>query len=88
MPLLYLESTVTKRIPFLFFWCDFSGEWALKQTHIIGPNIMGLKGATVGIVGLGNIGLETAKLLKAFKVSKILYTSRRVKEEGKQMEYE
>ncbi|XP_008471235.1 glyoxylate reductase/hydroxypyruvate reductase-like isoform X3 [Diaphorina citri] len=62
--------------------CITSGEWALKQTHIIGPNIMGLKGATVGIVGLGNIGLETAKLLKAFKVSKILYTSRRVKEEG------
>ncbi|KAI5719915.1 hypothetical protein M8J76_016594 [Diaphorina citri] len=65
--------------------CIASGEWALKQTQTVISDIIGLNGSTVGIVGLGNIGLETAKLLKAFKVSKILYTSRQVKNEGTEL---
>lgn len=42
----------------------------------------GLLNSTVGIVGLGRIGAEVATILNGFKVSKILYTSRREKEEA------
>ena len=37
---------------------------------------MGLRGSTVGIVGLGRIGLATAKRLQPFGVSRFVYTSR------------
>lgn len=46
---------------------------------MLGP---GLLNSTVGIVGLGRIGAEIAEILKGFKVSKILYTSRREKPEA------
>ncbi|KAL1465716.1 hypothetical protein WDU94_005259 [Cyamophila willieti] len=59
-----------------------SGEWARSQSGNCRTDIVGLNNATVGIVGLGKIGLATAQLLKAFKVSKILYTSRQIKQEG------
>lgn len=36
----------------------------------------GLKNSTVGIVGLGRIGLEVARRILPFKPSKIIYTSR------------
>ena len=34
-----------------------------------------LAGKTIGIMGLGRIGLATAKRLKAFEPAKIIYTS-------------
>lgn len=43
---------------------------------------MGLAGKTVGIVGLGRIGLRVAEIIKSFKVAKILYTSRTEKPEA------
>lgn len=43
----------------------------------------GLKNSTVGIVGLGRIGLEVAKRLVPFKPNKILYTSRADKADAK-----
>lgn len=44
----------------------------------------GLARSTVGIVGLGRIGVQVAKYLKSFNVAKILYTSRSVKQEASQ----
>ena len=41
-----------------------------------------LKGSTVGIIGFGRIGQEVARKLKAFRIAKILYTSRSEKKEG------
>ncbi|XP_051154523.1 glyoxylate reductase/hydroxypyruvate reductase isoform X2 [Leptopilina boulardi] len=58
----------------------FQNEWkAWGPTWMLGP---GLLNSTVGIVGLGRIGAEIAEILKGFKVSKILYTSRREKPEA------
>lgn len=42
----------------------------------------GLSGKTVGIVGLGRIGLRVAELLKNFNTAKMLYTSRAIKPEA------
>ena len=41
-----------------------------------------LYGKTVGIVGLGSIGLAIAERMRAFKVEKVLYTSRTEKAEA------
>lgn len=41
-----------------------------------------IKGSTVGIVGLGNIGTTIAKKFQAMKASKILYSGHKQKEEG------
>ncbi|XP_015899316.2 glyoxylate/hydroxypyruvate reductase HPR3-like [Ziziphus jujuba] len=51
------------------------GLWAKKGDFPLGSK---LGGKRVGIVGLGNIGMEVAKRLRAFG-SKILYTSRKEK---------
>lgn len=59
-----------------------SGTWEKKQTIPLSDVGISLIESTVGIVGLGPIGLATAQILKAFKVSKILYTSRSEKPEG------
>lgn len=48
-------------------------------------NGFGLKNSIIGIFGFGNIGLEIAKRLVPFKPSKILYTSRTVKEEANKL---
>lgn len=53
-----------------------SGEWARcawSPTWMCGSEI---RGSTVGIVGMGNIGLGILERLKAFKVSRFLYHSR------------
>ncbi|XP_076168185.1 glyoxylate reductase/hydroxypyruvate reductase-like isoform X2 [Ptiloglossa arizonensis] len=58
----------------------YKGEWkAWAPTWMCGP---GLFGSTVGIVGLGRIGIQVARNLKSFNVAKILYTSRSVKQEA------
>lgn len=57
-----------------------SGEWkAWAPTWMCGT---GLANSTVGIVGLGRIGCKVAECLKPFGVSRILYTSRTVKQEA------
>ena len=45
----------------------------------------GLAGSTVGIVGLGRIGLAVAKRLIPFNISQLLYSGRQPKEEGKEV---
>lgn len=53
-----------------------SGEWARatwSPTWMCGSEI---RGSTVGIIGMGNIGLGILERLKAFKVSRFLYYSR------------
>lgn len=49
------------------------------------PKSMGVQGVTnsvVGIVGCGNIGIIVAEMLRGFKLSELLYTSRKPKAEG------
>ena len=41
-----------------------------------------MRNKTAGIVGLGSIGIEIAKRLKAFEVNKILYTGHSRKKSG------
>jgi glyoxylate reductase len=53
------------------------GEWIRKYEDLIGVE---LKGKTVGLIGLGRIGIATANRLKAFEV-KLLYWSRTRKPE-------
>ncbi|XP_077504897.1 glyoxylate reductase/hydroxypyruvate reductase-like isoform X2 [Amblyomma americanum] len=56
--------------------CTKSGEWAKQAwspTWMCGSEI---RGSTVGIVGMGNIGFGILERLKAFKASKFLYFSR------------
>jgi glyoxylate reductase len=48
------------------------GEWNRKYGDLIGSE---LAGKTVGLIGMGRIGVATAKLLKAFSVN-IIYWSR------------
>ncbi|KAK7097405.1 hypothetical protein V1264_004391 [Littorina saxatilis] len=48
------------------------GSWGTwKPMWLCGP---GLEGSTVGIVGLGRIGLAVARCLKPFAVSRIVYS--------------
>ena len=61
---------------------NFSGGWANCAWGPLWMCGSGLSGANVGIVGLGRIGLAVAKILKAFNVNRILYTGRKVREEG------
>ncbi|XP_068966278.1 glyoxylate reductase/hydroxypyruvate reductase [Bombus flavifrons] len=58
----------------------YKGEWkAWSPTWMCGP---GLFGSTVGIVGLGRIGIQVARCLNSFNTAKILYTSRSIKQEA------
>ncbi|XP_072038173.1 glyoxylate reductase/hydroxypyruvate reductase-like [Amphiura filiformis] len=45
----------------------------------------GLSGSTVGIVGLGRIGMAVGRCLKPFGVNKFLYTARNPREEAKEI---
>lgn len=55
-----------------------SGNWAAKGAFALSP--LSLKGRTVGLYGLGRIGIEIARRLEPFKV-KIAYHTRRPREE-------
>lgn len=62
--------------------CFHRDEWRHNTNR---PKWMcgyGLDGSTVGIIGLGRIGFTIAKRVKAFDVSRILYTARSEKKEG------
>ncbi|OYQ66723.1 2-hydroxyacid dehydrogenase [Aerococcus sp. 1KP-2016] len=60
------------------------GNNDIRQTNFPGPfQGLEIKGKTVGIVGTGNIGIETAKLFKAFGAKLIGY-NRSEKAEAKQ----
>ncbi|KAK3910352.1 Glyoxylate reductase/hydroxypyruvate reductase [Frankliniella fusca] len=53
----------------------FNGGWtSWSPSWMCGPSI---KGKTVGIVGFGRIGQETARLLKGFGVRQFLYSGRK-----------
>lgn len=59
----------------------YSGGWSSwSPLWMCGP---ALKGSTVGIVGLGRVGLEVAKKLKSFNVGRIVYSNRTIVKEGK-----
>ncbi len=60
-----------------------TGKWGTwTPLWLCGPT---LAGSTVGIVGLGRIGLEVAKRLQPFKVSNFLYSGRSEKSEAKEV---
>lgn len=64
----------------------YKGEWpAWSPGWMCGT---GLAGKTVGIVGLGRIGLRVAEIIKSFRVANILYTSRTVKPEASKFDGE
>ncbi|XP_026275013.2 glyoxylate reductase/hydroxypyruvate reductase [Frankliniella occidentalis] len=53
----------------------FTGGWtSWSPSWMCGPSI---RGKTVGIVGFGRIGQETARLLKGFGVKQFLYSGRK-----------
>ncbi|XP_076446040.1 glyoxylate reductase/hydroxypyruvate reductase-like [Babylonia areolata] len=56
------------------------GSW--KPMWLCGP---GLEGATVGIVGLGRIGMTVARCLKPFAVERILYTGSSERPQAKEI---
>lgn len=49
------------------------------MNYLLGRDI---KYSTVGIVGLGNVGIAIAKKFKALNATKILYSGHTIKEEG------
>lgn len=55
-------------------WEQGDPQWMLGQD---------IKHSTVGIVGLGGIGLAILKKLRSFEVGKFLYTGHKEKPEGK-----
>ena len=68
--ILHLGSLLANNLYFVFSggWTSWSPSW------MCGPSI---KGKTVGIVGFGRIGQETARLLKGFSVKQFLYAGRK-----------
>lgn len=77
-----LLLSTSRRLPEAQHQAKTGGWVSWAPTWMTGP---GLAGSTVGIVGLGKIGLAIAKRVKPFNTSKILYHSRSVKEEAKEV---
>ncbi len=51
-----------------------AGQWGRKYSDLIGVELMG---KTIGLIGMGRIGIETAKRLKAFDVELIYWARTR-----------
>lgn len=64
---------------FTFSSFIFRGEWKFGIQWLLGQD---LQESTIGIVGFGGIGQATAKRLKAFDVSHILYSGNSEKPQG------
>ncbi|KAM9471097.1 LOW QUALITY PROTEIN: glyoxylate reductase/hydroxypyruvate reductase [Clarias gariepinus] len=62
-----------------------SGGWSSKPMWLCG---YGLSGSTVGVIGLGRIGLAIARRLKSFGVKRLLYSGRQPKPQAEEVEGE
>ncbi|XP_005106029.1 glyoxylate reductase/hydroxypyruvate reductase [Aplysia californica] len=51
----------------------YSGEWGTKWEHCLWMSGQQISGSVIGIVGLGRIGLATARRLQAFEPARIVY---------------
>lgn len=60
----------------------YSNQWTADSWHPFYLAGQGLEGATVGVIGLGRIGLSVAKKLVPFNIKRLLYYSRSEKPEG------
>ncbi|KAK7575930.1 hypothetical protein V9T40_012216 [Parthenolecanium corni] len=59
-----------------------NNQWTADSWHPFYLAGQGLEGATVGVIGLGRIGLSVAKKLVPFNIKRLLYYSRSEKPEG------
>lgn len=57
----------------------FSGGWKFSVNWLLGVE---LRDSTVGIVGLGAIGVEIIKRLRGFDVQQFIYCGHKEKDEG------
>ncbi|KAH9498694.1 hypothetical protein Btru_004590 [Bulinus truncatus] len=65
-----------------------SGVWGTKWENALWLAGKQVSGSVIGIVGLGRIGLATAKRLASFEPSRILYCSNSVKQEADEVKAE
>ena len=75
----YVFYSVKYRAKSNFPIIAFSSQWLSHPQFLLGQDITD---ATIGIVGLGNIGQTIAKRLQGFDIGQILYTSRKPKPEA------
>lgn len=73
----------SRRLPEAMHEAKTGGWVSWAPTFMTGP---GLAGATVGIVGFGQIGQAVARRVKGFKTAKILYFNRSERPEAKEVD--